>query len=247
MKTRRACASVGVLAFLAATSAVFAVDTPTQKQIEDAINASVTFVDGEVNPELVPEHIRCKHFFSAYGDKGTGFQAQRAGVLTADEQSIMLSHSSRAQEDWQIEIDLHRQAWMEIASHADGKSGLQLAIEIKEASDESEARQLERCSAPLQRLSPAAQRAVRDFAYAKIRPQVLSDNPVVVATALPDYYKMTLAVMLEYERTGKLPPVIGAPESQSEAGARTTSRRPAKRSNEIQTTTSRKLGMSPTP
>lgn len=246
MKVPRACALIGSLAFLTAAHGVPAVNPPTQKQIEDAINASVTFIDGEANPELVPEHIRCKHFFSAYGDRGTGFQAQLAGALTTEEQSILLGHSKRYQEDWQIEVDLYRQAWMQIARNADGKTGVQLATEIKEASDASEARQLERCSAPLRRLSPAAQMAVRDLAYAKIRPQVSMDNPIVIATALPEYYKMTLAVMLEYELTGKLPPVVGAPEALDAGNNPSEGRTPAP-SNVIETTNAGKLGMSPTP
>lgn len=163
--------------------------TMTEDEILELHNATRIVIDGKKNPDAVPFATRMKLFFYRYKRFGSGYQAELKHYLSAEDDRILSEYADRHADEVTKDRELFSEAYSRIASVAHRFDGLQLARSIEAETQKSKARAEARYRHVLGKLSREGHRLVMDFAQDRVRPVVVIQNPVMVATVSPEWFK----------------------------------------------------------
>jgi hypothetical protein len=168
-----------------------------QELHEMAVGMSIK-IDGSETPELVPDAVRMKVFFFRYGRYRSALQKE---ISAADDAVLSAYSDVHAQTIANDEVK-RRAAYDEIMSRAETMSGIDLAVAFESAYQQSQALAKDRYDAILNRLSPEGKQAVKEFAYAHVRPSMMLSNQVALAMRSPEAFKR--AVICAYQESREL-------------------------------------------
>ncbi len=203
---------MAMLALTYATSAM-AREPRSNEEAQELIKSSYIHIDGMQTPELIPYHARMNMFFSAF----TFFEADLKPNLTGADYQVLKDFAAQHGKVLQTDAAKHEADWREIASRAESMNAVELAGEIKLASQRIEAVSANRYRAVVNTLSPDGQRIVNDYVVAKVRPTTMVEDPLVVAVAAPDFYKAQIVGVYRLMQEGKWPaaaPAVSTLESK---------------------------------
>lgn len=174
-----------------------------RQQIESLLQSSIRRIDGNQTPELVPYHIRMQHFFAGY-QQGM-FANMLAAQLSPADHVVLKEFAGRHREELQKASDVYERDWLSIAAGAQSMSSREIASAVKAATDRSDARLTSLYREVVGRLSSAGRGLVNEFAFINVRPQVSIEDPFVLATGDPEFYKDQVVKTYEMVRTGVRP------------------------------------------
>jgi len=187
-----------------------AAEPRTKDEIKRLLRSSYTTIDGKKTPELVPYHIRMQHFFLRYKHASAGLQAEMKQLLSSEDETVLSIYADRHVEELKRDEMTYEKAWMDLASRAHGMDGISIASAIQTLTSELERSTDARYRTVLAKLSPAGQKAVNEFAFARIRPVIAAEDPIALATAAPEFYKGQIVAAYQMAQSGKQPPALEA-------------------------------------
>lgn len=190
----------------------------TRERIQALVQSSFTYVDGKQTPELVPFSFRMQLFFDLF--RSGSFGSQLKPMLPPQDHTILAEFANENPQLLKKDERDYMNSWMRIGESAQSMNGVEIASAVQAATDEVQERQAARYRTVLGRLTPGGRQIVSDFAFARVRPQVSIENPLIVATAEPGFYKAQVLGAYEMAITGKKPPGWDtAPNVPSRRGA----------------------------
>lgn len=159
-------------------------------------------IDGNAFPELVPDSVRMRIFFYRYANRG--YAPALADKLTEQDASILAAYSATHAATVQREDAAVTRTYEDIMSHAEALNGVELAVALENASQQSQLKARKRYDELLGKLSPQGERAVRNFAYERVRVSMSLDNPVGVAAKAPELFKKSTMEGYAAERESRV-------------------------------------------
>jgi hypothetical protein len=209
-----------------------------QQQVDTLLKSSIRHINGKETPELVPYVVRMTHFFSRYA-RGT-FKSELDPQLSAEDVAVLTEYASRHEKQLEADHASYRTAWTEIGARAQHLSAVDIASEMSRADESVEAAQSARFRGVIGRLSPSGRATVTAFAFERVRPQVMIEDPFVLANGDPQFYKEQIVGAYGLLRSGKslLPPPAQTPKTKTKTRATTLSTDSGAQGS---------LGMSPNP
>jgi hypothetical protein len=183
-------------------------------RFDAASKATSRRINGREAPELVPYHVRMQMFFQSFEAL---FKRSLESELSAADLAIL---SEFAQRQHSIELknsaDALRKESRSISAQAEHMDAIEIASGMKAASDRAEARQVAAYRGVMRRLSPEGQKIVNDFAFAHVRPQVTTQDPMDLASLEPEIYREQIIRAFEAERAGRIapPPATSTPTQE---------------------------------
>jgi hypothetical protein len=176
---------------------------------------SYRHVDGRQNPELVPYGKRMRLFFE--GLKAGMFQQQLSERVSPEDLAKLLTYSeSDVRVDRRENREAYMKGWADLSSRAEHMNAQEIAGEATRIDRATEERDAARYRSYLNDLTPAARKAVEDFAFVTIRPMFTTYDHFVMANAQPEFYKSQILAARDY-LSGKKPWPQPVPGSAAEA------------------------------
>lgn len=143
------------------------------------------------------------------------YASMLAAELSSADQAMLKEFARKHREELQKANKLYEDDWLAIAADAESMSSLEIATAVKAATDRSDARLTSLYQEAIERLSPAGQGRVNEFAFLNVRPQVSIEDPFVVANGDPEFYKEQVVGTYKMIRAGVRP---AAPRSRDKGG-----------------------------
>ena len=172
----------------------------------EAFRASTVHIDGKQNPEQVPFFFRMQLLFERFQ---THDDASRlAPLVSSADLAVLTTYAAGHSEAQKVEEVVSKREWLAVADRAESMNAGELAVAMKDVSLASEKRQAARYRAVLDKLSPAGRTTVQKYAFEKVRPQVVRDDPVLLANIQPELYKSQIIGSREFVRAGTIPAML---------------------------------------
>jgi len=191
-----------------------------QQQVDALVKSSIRHINGKETPDLVPYVVRMTHFFSRYA-KGA-FKSELDPQLSAEDVAVLTEYASQHEKQLEADHESYRAAWTEIAARAQDMSAVDIASEMSRADESVEAAQSARFRSVIGRLSPSGQAMVTAFAFERVRPQVMIEDPFVLANGDPQFYKEQIVGAYGLLRSGKSTPPSPAQPTKTKTKTRAT-------------------------
>jgi hypothetical protein len=194
---------VSVIASVCVCACVSAQSQLSQDRIDEIHRASQTPIDGAKTPDRVPYHLRMGMFFDLYPHHA----GELRSLLTAEDLNILAAYAESLRRAARRSIenpnDPMQDPLMQIASRAQSMTGVQLATELQAARAREDARQAADFRRVIGSLSQNGQKTVTEFAFTKVRPKLVLNDPTVIAQAEPEWYKFQIMGAYELVLSGR--------------------------------------------
>lgn len=192
-----------------------AAEPRNQAEVDALLQSSFTNINGRETPELIPYHVRMGAFFARFASYAPELQGQLSKADFDRLQQFAGSHETFRKQALDAELG----AWQTIAARAEPMSAVEIATEMKQSETRSAAAATARYRGVLDGLTAEGRSIVDRFAFERVRPSLAIEDPLLVATTAPVFYKTQVLGVYKLMQAGKWPP---APPAAATKQAETT-------------------------